>query len=110
MPTNLDMCKQLQAQIDMILLGVHPDKFYLPFATSTLNETNPIANYKPTTQPTFSEGVCQSLRTSVDLRIAYANEGNINNPQAKIVYFSYDWSELTDLRLRVSSPTYYYQY
>ncbi len=36
------------------------------------------------------------------IRIAFANEGNINNPQAKILYIGYDWTERTDVNIRVS--------
>lgn len=46
-------------------------------------------------------GVCKSVRTSVSIQIAYAYVGNINNPQAEIQYISYDWSETTNVNLRV---------
>ena len=104
-PTTSEMCIKLQAKIDKIILGTQPYQFFLPFATSTFNQSQAIPNYKPTSDPTFSDRVCQSLRIYADLRIAFANEGNINNPQAKIVYFAYDWSQLTDLRPRVSSSS-----
>ena len=40
-----------------------------------------------------------------NINIAYANEGNINNPQAKILYVSYDWSETTAVREQCSSQS-----
>jgi len=35
------------------------------------------------------------------IRIAFANVGNINNPQAKILYIGYDWTQRTDIYIRV---------
>ncbi len=39
------------------------------------------------------------------INIAYANEGNIKNPQAKILYVSYDWTEITEVRNQCASQT-----
>lgn len=45
--------------------------------------------------------MCKSVRTSASIQIAYALVGNTNNPQAEIQYISYDWSETSNINLRV---------
>ena len=42
------------------------------------------------------------MTTGVTIQIAYALLGKIDNPQAELVYISYNWDESQDIGLRVT--------
>ena len=99
----------LQASINSIILGFSDStqaSQYAPFATDQKTAFKPILNINPqitaTTTNNNLDGIsCQSIRTRTSIQIAYANVGNLNNPQAQIQYISYDWSDTTSVYLRV---------
>lgn len=106
-PKTMADCTQLQMYIDNVLLGFDDSLRsvkYAPFANSLANETKPIINSNPVVDSVFADGTCKGLRLNLGIRIAFANEGNINNPQAKILYVGYDWTVLTDIEIRCQTP------
>jgi hypothetical protein len=117
----------LQASINSIILGFSATtqaSKYAPFATDQIkseifNIQPPITVINRFTSLNFIQFInltlkkatpsnnnldgfsCQSIRTTTSIQIAYANLGNLNNPQAQIQYISYDWSDTTSVYLRV---------
>ena len=108
-PTSTTFCQDLQANIFNIIQGyttTNRASFYAPFANTDRSEWSPIANTNPSSNVVNDNslgGVCKSLIVGATIQIAYSLVGNVENPQAKLVFVSYDWNDLADVNLRVSS-------
>jgi hypothetical protein len=106
-PTSATFCKDLQTNIFNIIQGfttTNRASFYAPFANTERSEWQPITNTNPVSNVATDSslgGVCKSLIVGATIQIAYALVGNVDNPQAKLVFVSYDWNELTNVNLRV---------
>ena len=108
-PTSTTFCQDLQANIFNIIQGyttTNRASFYAPFANTDRSEWSPIANTNPSSNVVNDNslgGVCKSLIVGATIQIAYSLVGNVENTQAKLVFVSYDWNDLADVNLRVSS-------
>ena len=103
MPAPLS-CNDLQAQVDSVIYGFVKAKqplYFSPFGVANETLWKAIDNTKPTTLPTQTSTSCNSVRTGAIIQVAYAQVGNNDQPQMKIVSIAYYWNRLTDIQIKV---------
>ncbi len=100
---NTATCISLQSQIYSTILGSQPTNVATFGNSDTNNPGSWIQIYGNNQQNDAAvdvnlNGVCNQMITSASILVAYANVGNIANPQPKIVYVGYTWGSLQSLR------------
>ena len=47
------------------------------------------------------KGICKQLATSANINVAYANAGNVSNPQPMVLYVGYEWGKQESVAYKV---------